>query len=38
MNDNQKILDKLNLLEKQIAFLAAEIERVSIILRQGGLS
>jgi len=38
VNDNQKILDKLNSLEKQIAFLAAEIERVSIILRQGGLS
>jgi len=38
VNDNQKILDKLNLLEKQIAFLAAEIDRVSIMLKQGGLS
>jgi uncharacterized small protein (DUF1192 family) len=37
MNDTQKILNKLSLLEKQIAFLAAEVERIVAMLRQGGL-
>lgn len=38
VSDNQKILDKISSLEKQVAFLVAEVERMITMLRQGGLS
>jgi len=37
MSDVQTILNKLSSLEKQIALLAAEVERMAAMLRQGGL-